>query len=124
MTDIWNNFSRAIQKKPPRFPKEAFFSLEGGLLLELFGQELIKVFTRHVIGFKESADFTLHIALAGPFNAVGKTIFDGGLSAGLFNRGSDKGIISKLQIGALDLEIGDDFERKRWLRLWLPEPAS
>lgn len=94
---------------PPRFPKEAFISLEGGLLLELFGQELIKVFTRHVVGFKESAHFTLHIALAGPFNAVGKAILDRGFAAGLFNRGNDNGIIGKLQIGTLDLEVGNDF---------------
>lgn len=78
-----------------------------GLLLELFGQELFKVFTLHIVGFEEGANFALHVALAGPFDAVGKAILDRGLAAGLLGGGNR--FFGEREVGSFKLEIGDDF---------------
>ena len=96
-----------IAKKGSEVVQGGFSNPNGfGLLLELFSQELFKVFTLHIVGFEEGANFALHVALAGPFDAVGKAILDRGLAAGLLGGGNR--FFGKREVGSFELEIGDD----------------
>lgn len=79
------------------------------LLHELRRQEEVLIFRREALRKKVVTEFALHVALARPFNAVGRAVFDGGRTAALFGGGLGLMIVFELQFAAQKVKGIDHF---------------